>query len=441
MTHEPPYWNPEMETLPRQHLRDLQESRLLAHLPHVYQHSALLRHVWDEAGVHPSHIRSLADFTANVPTIDKAMVRDYRDQTGDPFGGMHCGPETAPFDIHSSSGTTGPPTFLPSHARDIEVFAESFARHYWCAGLRPGMTLSLSMELYPRLILALRAAAHRIGARVALTDWTDIPRVLHTLRYIKPHVHIFLTPPQALGFRQEMAAQGVDPKALFEPLQGLIWAGDALTPKMRRLIENEWDSEVYEMSGTADLCYVMMECPSHDGLHAHDDMWFLEVVEPGTTIPVAPGERGEFLFTALMDGSLAFVRWRSEDMGYVTTEPCVCGRTSTRLYFSGRVQYRVSVRGQIIFPVDIQHVLEHFSEVDHGLFQIIRYAPEMEMLRLRIGFRSQDTDRLDTLQSSLESYLAEHLGLPVAVVFVPADDLLALGPPHKIPRIHDASGG
>ncbi len=439
MAGDRPYWNPDMETLPRPQLRELQEARLLAHVPYVYQHSALLRDVWDAAGVHPSHIRSLDDFTHKVPTIEKEMVREFRERTGDPFGGMHCRPADEICDIHSSSGTTGAPTFLPINRRDISIFADSFARHYWAAGLRSGHTLSLSMGLYVRPLQALYTAAHRIGAQVALTDWLDIPRLLHTFRYVKPDIHIFLTPPQAFGLRDEMATQGVDPKALFDPVKAFIWAGDAITPKTRRLVTEDWASVVHDMSGTADLSYVMMECQAHDGLHAHDDLWLLEVVEPGTTTPVAPGERGEFLYTALMDSSLGFVRWRSEDVGYIATEPCICGRTSTRLYFLGRVGYRVTVRDQMIFPVEIQHVLELFPEFDHGMFQIIRDADNMDTLRLRLGFRPQDAPALDTLQTQLEQHLGDKLGLPVAIAFVPTEELLALGPPHKIPRIHEAA--
>jgi phenylacetate-CoA ligase len=430
-------WNPEMESLSRQRLRALQEARLLPRIPYAYQRSALLREVWEAAGVHPSQIRSLEDFTARVPTIEKEMVRQYRDRTGDPFGGMSCLDEPS-FDVHSSSGTTGSPTFLPITDRDVAVFAESLARHLWCAGLRPGETLSLSMGLYLRPLRVLHTAARRLGARVALTDWTDIPRLLHTFRYMRPAVHIFLTPPQALGLRDEMARLGLAPREALGSIRAFVWAGDAITPKTRRLVDDEWGSTVFDLSGTADLSFMMMECQAHDGLHAHDDLWLVEVVEPGTTTPVAPGARGEFLFTSLMDSSLAFLRWRSEDVGYVTAEPCVCGRTSTRMHFLGRVGYRVTVRGKMIFPVEIQQVMETYPEVEHGLFQIFRYASEMDRLRLRVGYRLHEVMDLELLRKRLVERLESALALPIDLEFVKAEELLALGPPHKIPRIHEA---
>ena len=432
------FWNDEMETLPADRMRALQEARLLARLPIAWAGSSLLRREWKAAGVHPGDIRSLDDFTRAVPTVHKEMVREVRDDTGDPYGGMSLLPRDAPCDVHTSSGTTGAPTFLPITERDKSIFAESLARHLWAAGLRPGGVASLSLALYLRPVWPMADAARRIGARVTFTDWPDLPRVVQTFRYLKPDVHAFLSPPQAIGLRAEIARMGLDPKEILGSTRGFIWAGDALTPKARRLVDEEWGSEAFELSGTGDLCFMMQECGQHDGLHMHDDLWFVEVVEPGTTTPVAEGERGEFLFTSLMDESLAFIRWRSEDIGTATTEPCACGRTSTRLHFLGRVGYRVSVRGRTVFPVEVQRILELWSEVDHGLFQIVRTAPDMETLRLRVGTREGEIADPAGLKPRLEASLEDALGLPARIDWVDAETLLALGPPHKVPRIHEA---
>ena len=81
------YYAPEIETMPRADLEALQLERLQAIIPHAYEHSALVRETWDEAGVKPADIRSLDDFQERVPFIDKDTVRRFRDERGDPFGG------------------------------------------------------------------------------------------------------------------------------------------------------------------------------------------------------------------------------------------------------------------------------------------------------------------------------------------------------------------
>ena len=432
------FWNEEMEVMPADRMRSLQQSRLLARLPIAWARSSLLTREWKAAGVHPGDIRSLDDFSRSIPTIHKEMVRQVRDETGDPYGGMSLVPDDLACDVHTSSGTTGAPTFLPITERDRSIFAESLARHLWAAGLRPGGVASLSLALYLRPVWPMADAARRIGARVTFTDWPDLPRVVQTFRYLKPDVHAFLSPPQAIGLRDEIARLGLDPREVLGATKGFVWAGDALTPKSRRLVDEEWGSEAFELSGTGDLCFMMQECGQHDGLHMHDDLWFVEVVEPGTTTPVGEGERGEFLFTSLMDESIAFIRWRSEDIGTAVTAPCACGRTTTRLHFLGRVGYRVQVKGMTVFPVEVQRVLERWREVDHGLFQIVRTGPDMELLTLRVGTREGEIADPEGLRIRMERTLGETLRLPARIEYVDADSLLALGPPHKIPRIHEA---
>ena len=433
-----PYLNPAIETMRMEQMRELQQARLLNRLPMAHHRAPLMQQAWSRARVHPRDIRSLDDFLSAAPTLDKDMVREYRGATGDPFGGMAVNLDDS-YAIHSSSGTTGAPTFLPINDRDTDTFAESLARHFWCAGLRPGDLFSFAGGLYLRPIQGLYQAARRIGARVAMSDWVDPQRILHTLRHIKPKVHVFLTPPMVVEFRAELERTGEDPRSLFDSIESFIFGGDTLTPKTRGFITDDWNTDVFELSGTADLCYMMMECEAHDGLHAHDDLWLVEVVEPGTTTPVPEGERGEFLFTALMDSSLAFIRWRSEDIGYLTTKPCRCGRTSTRLNFLGRVGYRATVRGHMVFPLDIQRVMETIPEADHGLFQIVKYSEKMDTLRLRVGYRPQELADPSALGTRISEAVTASLELPTEVQFVDANELLALGPPHKIPRIHEAT--
>lgn len=432
------YWNETAETMSRDEIWMLQEKRLLNKLPSAYERAALLKQTWLTEGIHPRDVRSLEDFLSAAPTLEKDSVRKYRDTTGDAFGGMTVALDDS-YTVHSSSGTTGSPTLLPINDRDTSLFAESFARHFWCAGLRPGDTMSLAGGLYLRPMQSLYAGARRLGARVVMTDWVDPPRILHMFRNLRPKVHAFLTPPMVVEFRELLHSAGENALEIFGDTRSFIWGGDVLTPKTRNLINEGWGADAFELSGTADLCYMMMECDAHEGLHAHDDMWFVEIVEPGTTTAVEEGERGEFLFTSLLDSSLAFIRWRSEDVGYLTTQQCSCGRTSTRMNFLGRTDYRATVRGKMIFPLDIQLVTETIPEADHGLFQIIKTSEDMETLRIRMGYRPAELPDPLPLGARIATALEKSLNLPAAVEFVDASELLALGPPHKIPRIHESS--
>jgi phenylacetate-CoA ligase len=92
----------------------------------------------------------------------------------------------------------------------------------------------------------------------------------------------------------------------------------------------------------------------------------------------------------------------------------------------------------MIFPVEIQRVMETYPELEHGLFQIVRDAADMDRLRLRVGYRPHEVPDPGALGRRLAERLNGALALPVDVEFVKAEELLALGPPHKIPRVHEA---
>lgn len=57
--------------------------RILQLVPYVYQRSALIREVWDEAGIKPSDIRSLADFK-NVGPLVRFRTDDLVEYTSAP---------------------------------------------------------------------------------------------------------------------------------------------------------------------------------------------------------------------------------------------------------------------------------------------------------------------------------------------------------------------
>ena len=103
------YFDP-IEILPRPELLKLQEQRLLEQVAYVAERSPLVRRVWAEAGVTAADIRSVADFLAKVPFIDKDSLRQHRDETGDPYGGVLCVDEREVDLVGTSSGTTGDPT-------------------------------------------------------------------------------------------------------------------------------------------------------------------------------------------------------------------------------------------------------------------------------------------------------------------------------------------
>ena len=132
---------------------------------YAYAHSQFYKNKWDEAGFHPSHLKSLEDFEAKVPVVQKKDLRAAQARAA-PFGDYLCVPESDVFHIHGTSGTTGRPTAFAIGRNDWRAMANAHARVMWAMGLRPGDTICVAaiFSLYLGSWGAL-AGAERLNAR------------------------------------------------------------------------------------------------------------------------------------------------------------------------------------------------------------------------------------------------------------------------------------
>lgn len=69
------YWNPVLETFPRDRLRDLQLKKFKRIFQWAYDHSKFHRNLYQRAGLGPRDIRSFEDIR-RVPKVEKAMMRE-----------------------------------------------------------------------------------------------------------------------------------------------------------------------------------------------------------------------------------------------------------------------------------------------------------------------------------------------------------------------------
>ena len=123
------YWEPEVETLPRAKLEDLQLERLRHTLSNVYTNVEFYRKRMDDAGIAPGSFNSL-DELENFPfTVKDDLRLNY------PFG-LFARSMKDVVRLHSSSGTTGNPTVVGYTKNDIGMWANLIARQLYSTGAR-----------------------------------------------------------------------------------------------------------------------------------------------------------------------------------------------------------------------------------------------------------------------------------------------------------------
>ncbi len=95
---------------------------------HAYDGSALYRHKFEEAGVKPGDIKTLDDIRRLPLTTADDLKAGY------PFPLLSV-PMEKVVRIHASSGTTGKRKVLAYSAKDIDDWANFFARCFEMAGM------------------------------------------------------------------------------------------------------------------------------------------------------------------------------------------------------------------------------------------------------------------------------------------------------------------
>lgn len=420
------YWEPEVELAPRATIEGEQEAMLLDLVRYAWDRAPLYRKVWGEAGVRPEEIRSLDDYRERIPFISKDTIRRFRDTTGDPYGGLLCVDPAELTGVSSTSGTTGDPTLIPE--RWEAGGGPGLSRDLWEMGVRPGDHVVIPMFTFRGPTYNL---PHALGAVPVIFDHD--PAVLGDLyelcRELRPTAWYSLSGPLVLGLRR-LEQEGADLRDMFSSFEGVVFSGEPLGRRAAADLER-WGVPLFHHSAAGDVG-AAFECREHDGLHVWEDVGLYECLDPDGDQPVPDGEVGELVASSLRNRVMPLLRFRSDDLDRLTRRPCGCGRTHARLWTLGRKGDEVVVAGRSVLPLDVWAAVEALDECEAGLFQIVRPAREVDVLRLRVGHEGPPTEALHT---KVIDSVTEALGVPTEVELVPNAQLLALGPPHKIPRV------
>ena len=131
---EKKYWDEKLETLPRAELEALQLGSLKEIIKFSYENSAHYKRAFDEAGVKPQDLKTLADL-AKFPFVDKKTERDTQG-IGSMLGEMCAVPEKDVVFVSASSGSTGVPTLSPFTKTDFDEWQDVESRLFYMAGMR-----------------------------------------------------------------------------------------------------------------------------------------------------------------------------------------------------------------------------------------------------------------------------------------------------------------
>jgi len=338
-------------------LKRVQTEGLQWTVNHIYKNSEFYRKRFDEAGVRPKHIKTLKDISKLPFTTSKDL------QEGYPFP-LRSIPFEKIVRIHASSGTTGKRKVLCYTQKDINDWANMFARCYEMAGLttKDRVQIAVGYGVWTAGV-GFQLGVERLGAMAVPIGPGNIDLQCQFLEDFQSTV-LCCTASMGILMAEEIEKRGLRNKiALNKLIMGSERSSDAQRKKMKELLGVE---HVFDIPGLTELYGpgTGLDCIYHEGIHYWADYYILELLDPDTLQPVPPEETGEMVITTLRKEAAPLVRYRTRDLTKLITKRCSCGSIlpmHDRLL--GRSDDMFIIRAVNIYPGQIDHILSNTKGV------------------------------------------------------------------------------
>jgi phenylacetate-CoA ligase len=364
---------PPIEHWPDDRLLAYQTEAVAEQLAHVYANNHFYRAKFDQVGVRPADFRTLDDL-AHFPFTTKDELRVTARDSGrsDPWV-LLAVPKDEVCLAHTSTGTTGGDwsylfyTWEDMHVRDFAPFPRL---------LMPVNASDVVLNALPYEMSSSGQSFQRslqgvAGALVVPAGkggfYSDPYKTVAIMADLRATV-LITTPPYAMLLAEVAAQLGRSPGADL-PLRFMWLTGEGCSAAYRRRLEELWRCQGLVFYGSMECGSIGIECREQSGGHVCAGHLYLEVIDPSTGRPAAPGQAGEVVCTVLQRRASPLVRFRTQDLAVLDPLPCPCGVRFPRLHVRGRIVEQVNRAGgegaePAVSPYVIEEVL--YSQPEMG---------------------------------------------------------------------------
>jgi len=409
-----------IETASRDEISALQLERLRWSLRHAYDNVPFHRKAFDEKGVHPDDLKTLADL-AKFPFMTKTALRDNY-----PFG-LFAVPREQVVRLHASSGTTGKSIVVGYTAQDIDNWANLVARSIRAAGGRKGDMLHNAYG-YGMFTGGLGAhyGAERLGCTVVPMSGGQTEKQVAQILDFQPQI-IMVTPSYSLVIAEEFERQGVKPEDI--SLKVGIFGAEPWGEGMRAEIERKLGIDAIDIYGLTEVMGpgVACECiESKDGPVIWEDHFYPEIINPETGEVVADGEDGELVFTSLTKQAFPVIRYRTRDLTRLLAPTSRAFRRMGKI--TGRSDDMLIVRGVNVFPTQIEEQILRDKRLS-GNYQVVltRDGP-LDNLEVRCEVQREISPNLSqeliaAIAKELQHHIKTNVGVSTRITVMPFEGI------------------
>ncbi len=392
--------------------RDQRERSIFALMPDFLRQAMSEAPGWGQhlAGIDPGEVTSRAALS-KLPLLRKSALTELQARRP-PFGGLAIRESAAVERIYMSPG----PIFDPE-GRGADWWRSARALHAAGVGAGDVVLNTFSYHLTPGGWI-IDSGLRALGCSVIPAGPGNVEQQLDAIAHLKPSVYVGVP-----DFLKVLLDRGREVGRPTGSLRKAFFSGGALYPALRHEFQQRGIA-AFQAYAIADAGMIAYETRANDGSAQDralcdglvvDEGIILEIVRPGTGIPVADGEVGEMVVTSF-NRDYPMIRLATGDLSAIVPGTSPCGRTNMRIRgWLGRAEQSTKVKGLLVNPEQVAEIGKR-----HG---------ELRRLRLVVG-RTGETDAL-TLKAEAahaDEGLADRIAATLVDVTKVKGDVLLVSP-------------
>lgn len=178
-------------------------------------------------------------------------------------------------------------------------------------------------------------------------------------------------------------------------IKAIFLASEYLPESMRQELQNFWNCRIYTHYGLTEMGLgVAIECSAGSGYHFNEADLLLEIVNPQTGEPAAPGQEGELVFTTLNREAMPLIRYRTGDISRLISEPCSCGAATLLKFAAVRKRCGAIIKlgnGDEIYPVVFDDLLFKIrGMIDYQVILLRKDGKDRLVFKIELQSNSKD---------------------------------------------------
>lgn len=347
-----------------------QLGRLKTILRHAYDTVPFYREAWDQAGVHPSDLKTIDDLKL-FPVISKSELRTRENEF------LSTSFNAAKLIVKRTSGSTGVPLTIRIDEAGKQWKAACTIRSDEWSGYRLGQRVAKVWGNPEYRHFGFKGRLrNRLLDRATYLDTLDLndSRILEFVSQVRRHRPglLFGHAHSLYLLAKRLKNDGVTD---IRP-RGIISTAMPLHSWQRTVMEEVFGVSPTNRYGCEEVSLIACECEKHRGLHVNADSVFVEIEN-------ANSNTGNLLVTDLSNLAMPLIRYRIGDVATLSNRVCDCGRGLPLIEsVEGReADFVVTPSGRLISGISLT---ENFALHIRGAAQVQVIQETVHHLRIRL---------------------------------------------------------